>query len=328
MMRFAEQAARFYESVEVIELHHPDKVDAPSGTAARTAWLIGAARKTAAWSGARRHHPRPRGARCPRGRHTSTRQRGPGPPGGAVWGCRERWHDPHSFDRASFMPGVLEGIRRGEHPGLTVGLEHYLAAGHVVREKVTALVLLVVLGFYSATIGWRGVELIRDGRPAAVPVGIGVILLPLVLLAALLPLGGWPATAPTMAPTAQPRSGRSTRAGAQSWRSPRAARRPGPPGGAAALPRGVPLAVSSTTEPGGSPVRISLVVAVTSSRAGAGMVPRRTLLTARAANPGCSARGFQRAARSQPRGPRPPSPGRARRGARSSRRSAPATGLG
>ena len=57
-----------------------------------------------------------------------------------------------------------------------------------MREKVTALVLLVVLGFYSATIGWRGVELVRDGRPAAVLLGIGVILLPLVLLAALLPL--------------------------------------------------------------------------------------------------------------------------------------------
>ena len=47
MMRFAQQAARFYESVEVIELHHPNKVDAPSGTAARTASLIAAARADA-----------------------------------------------------------------------------------------------------------------------------------------------------------------------------------------------------------------------------------------------------------------------------------------
>ena len=45
MMSFAQQAARFYESVEVVELHHPDKVDAPSGTAARTAALIGQARR-------------------------------------------------------------------------------------------------------------------------------------------------------------------------------------------------------------------------------------------------------------------------------------------
>jgi 4-hydroxy-tetrahydrodipicolinate reductase len=47
MMRFAAAAAPFYESVEVVELHHPDKVDAPSGTAARTAELIGAARDDA-----------------------------------------------------------------------------------------------------------------------------------------------------------------------------------------------------------------------------------------------------------------------------------------
>ena len=45
MMSFARQAARFYESVEVVETHHPDKVDAPSGTAARTAKLIAEARK-------------------------------------------------------------------------------------------------------------------------------------------------------------------------------------------------------------------------------------------------------------------------------------------
>src|SRR4029079_12170099 len=47
MMSFAQQAARFYESVEVVELHHPDKVDAPSGTAARTASLIARARQDA-----------------------------------------------------------------------------------------------------------------------------------------------------------------------------------------------------------------------------------------------------------------------------------------
>ena len=47
-----------------------------------------------------------------------------------------------------------------------------------MREKVTALVLLVVLGFYSATIGWRGVELVRDGRPVPVLLGLAVILIP------------------------------------------------------------------------------------------------------------------------------------------------------
>jgi heme A synthase len=57
-----------------------------------------------------------------------------------------------------------------------------------VREKVTAVVLLVVLGFYSATIGWRGVELVRDGRPVAVLFGIAVILIPVVALLAMVPL--------------------------------------------------------------------------------------------------------------------------------------------
>ena len=57
-----------------------------------------------------------------------------------------------------------------------------------MREKVTALILLVVLGFYSATIGWRGVELIRDGRLVAVLFGVAVILIPVVALLAMVPL--------------------------------------------------------------------------------------------------------------------------------------------
>lgn len=57
-----------------------------------------------------------------------------------------------------------------------------------MREKVTALVLLVVLGFYSITIGWRGVELVRDGRLVPVLLGLAVILVPLVALLAMVPL--------------------------------------------------------------------------------------------------------------------------------------------
>lgn len=57
-----------------------------------------------------------------------------------------------------------------------------------MRERLTAVILFLVLGFYAVTIGWRGLELVRDGRPAAVLLGIGVVLLPLVLVAALLPL--------------------------------------------------------------------------------------------------------------------------------------------
>jgi len=134
LMRFAAIAARHYESVEIIELHHPDKVDAPSGTARHTAELIGAARRdaglppvpdatTTALDGAR-------GASVDGVRVHSVRLRGLvaheevllGGPGEQL----TLRHD--SFDRVSFMPGVLLGVRTvGSRPGLTVGLEHYLA---------------------------------------------------------------------------------------------------------------------------------------------------------------------------------------------------------
>ena len=57
-----------------------------------------------------------------------------------------------------------------------------------MREKVTALITVVVLVFYSATIGWRGVALIADGRPASILLGLGVVLIPVVALLAILPL--------------------------------------------------------------------------------------------------------------------------------------------
>ena len=133
LMRFAALAAPHYESVEIIELHHPDKVDAPSGTARHTAELVAAARReagsspipdatTTALEGAR-------GADVEGVRVHSVRLRGLvaheevllGAPGEQL----TLRHD--SFDRASFMPGVLLGVRRiADRPGLTVGLEHLL----------------------------------------------------------------------------------------------------------------------------------------------------------------------------------------------------------
>ncbi|MGZ4452514.1 MAG: 4-hydroxy-tetrahydrodipicolinate reductase [Nocardioides sp.] len=135
MMRFAAIAAPFYESVEVIELHHPTKADAPSGTARRTAELIAAARREAgvgpvpdatidgaSLDGARGavvdgihvHGLRIRGMIA----HQEVVLGGPG----ETLTVR---HD--SMDRASFAPGVLTGVRAiAEHPGLTVGLEHFL----------------------------------------------------------------------------------------------------------------------------------------------------------------------------------------------------------
>ncbi len=136
MMGFAAQAARFYESVEVIELHHPDKVDAPSGTAARTARLVATARADAGLGpvpDATLHDPDgARGARVEGIPVHSVRLRGLVAHQEVLLGNSGEQltvrHD--SFDRESFMPGVLEGVRRvGDHPGLTVGLEHYLGLG-------------------------------------------------------------------------------------------------------------------------------------------------------------------------------------------------------
>lgn len=133
MMRFAEQAARFYESVEVIELHHPGKVDAPSGTAARTASLIGAAREAAglgAVPDATTLDPEgARGARVDGIPVHAVRLRGLVAHQEVLFGTSGEQltirHD--SFDRVSFMPGVLAGVRGvAAHPGVTVGLEHYL----------------------------------------------------------------------------------------------------------------------------------------------------------------------------------------------------------
>ena len=132
-MRFAELAARFYESVEIIELHHPDKADAPSGTAARTASLVAAARKTAglppAPDATRTGLEGARGASVDGVPVHSVRLRGLVAHQEVLFGTAGETltirHD--SYDRTSFMPGVLHAIRTiGSRPGLTVGLEALL----------------------------------------------------------------------------------------------------------------------------------------------------------------------------------------------------------
>jgi len=134
MMRFAEQAARFFESAEIIELHHAGKADAPSGTALRTAAVIGAAR-TAAGLGAppdatASSRPGARGATVDDVHVHSVRVAGLVAHQEVLFGGNGETltirHD--SLDRASFMPGVLLATRRiGSLPaGLTVGLEALL----------------------------------------------------------------------------------------------------------------------------------------------------------------------------------------------------------
>jgi 4-hydroxy-tetrahydrodipicolinate reductase len=133
MMEFAGKAAKYFESAEIIELHHPDKVDAPSGTASRTAGIISAARKEAllpampdatstSLDGARGalvgdvpvHSVRLRGLIA----HQEVLFGGLG----ETLSIR---HD--SLDRAGFMPGVLLGIRSViSRPGVTFGLENFM----------------------------------------------------------------------------------------------------------------------------------------------------------------------------------------------------------
>lgn len=133
MTRFAAQAARFYDSVEVIELHHPGKADAPSGTARRTAEMVAAARADAGLpampDATSSGLPGARGADVAGVPVHSVRLRGLVAHQEVLLGAEGETltirHD--SLDRASFMPGVLLGLRRApETPGLTVGLEHFL----------------------------------------------------------------------------------------------------------------------------------------------------------------------------------------------------------
>ena len=137
MMHFADQAARFYESVEIIELHHPDKADAPSGTAATTARRIGAAPGRAGLGSppdATVHElPGARGAQVAGIRVHGVRLRGLVAHQEVLFGAEGETltirHD--SFDRVSFMPGVVAAVRAvGERPGLSLGIESLLGIGN------------------------------------------------------------------------------------------------------------------------------------------------------------------------------------------------------
>ncbi|AZA11625.1 4-hydroxy-tetrahydrodipicolinate reductase [Corynebacterium gerontici] len=132
-MSFARQAARFFDSAEVVEYHHPNKLDAPSGTAIHTAEGIAQARREAGM-----------GAQPDATEQSLDGARGADVDGVAVHAVRMTGMVAHeevifgsqgqsltirqdSYDRTSFVPGVLIGVREvAKHDGLTVGLEHFL----------------------------------------------------------------------------------------------------------------------------------------------------------------------------------------------------------
>ena len=131
MMKFASEAARFFESVEIIELHHDQKKDAPSGTAVKTAELIAQARRGKRREGAEEVElfPGARGALVHGVRVHSLRLQGLVAHQEVVLGLPGQTltirHD--STDRVSFMPGVLLALRKvGSITGLVYGLEHLL----------------------------------------------------------------------------------------------------------------------------------------------------------------------------------------------------------
>jgi 4-hydroxy-tetrahydrodipicolinate reductase len=133
MMQFAAKAARFFDSVEIIEMHHPKKVDAPSGTARRTAEMIAEARAAAQLGempdATTSEYDDARGARVEGIPVHSVRLQGMVAHQEVLLGTQGEAltirHD--SFDRASFMPGVLLAVRSVlSRPGLTLGLDPLL----------------------------------------------------------------------------------------------------------------------------------------------------------------------------------------------------------
>lgn len=133
MMQFAAKAARYFESVEIVELHHPEKADAPSGTAARTAELITqervAAKRPAMPDKTSTSLPGARGAKVGDVPIHSVRLRGLVAHQEVLLGDQGETlsirHD--SIDRTGFMPGVLLAVREVvNRPGLTFGLEHLM----------------------------------------------------------------------------------------------------------------------------------------------------------------------------------------------------------
>lgn len=131
MMRFAELAAPWFDTAEIIELHHDAKIDAPSGTAVTTANRMAAA--SSEWAPDPTQHevyPGARGGVGPAGIHVhAVRMRGMVAHQEVILGAQGQSLTirQDSYDRASFMPGVVLACKKiADHPGLTIGLDSFL----------------------------------------------------------------------------------------------------------------------------------------------------------------------------------------------------------
>lgn len=132
-MAFARQAAPFFESAEVVEYHHPHKLDAPSGTAIKTAQGIAQARREAGMDpvpdATEQSLDGARGAGIDGVKVHAVRMTGMVAHEEVIFGTQDQSLiiRQDSYGRDSFVPGVLTGVRQvAEHPGLTVGLDKYL----------------------------------------------------------------------------------------------------------------------------------------------------------------------------------------------------------
>ena len=132
-MAFARQAAPFFESAEVVELHHPNKLDAPSGTAVKTAQGIADARKEAGLTqmpdATEQALDGSRGASVDGVPVHAVRMKGMVAHEEVIFGTTEQSLTirQDSYGRESFVPGVLTGVREvANRPGLTIGLDAYL----------------------------------------------------------------------------------------------------------------------------------------------------------------------------------------------------------
>ena len=132
-MAFARQAAPFFESAEVVEFHHPNKLDAPSGTAVKTAQGIANARKEAGLTdmpdATEQALDGSRGASVDGVPVHAVRMKGMVAHEEVIFGTTEQSLTirQDSYGRESFVPGVLTGVREvANRPGLTIGLDAYL----------------------------------------------------------------------------------------------------------------------------------------------------------------------------------------------------------